>query len=333
MRCCLVIGRGAAGAGTDQHRQWVSQPVLRERKISCYARRCRSPTHPLTYPTCDADLAWGIEHGDVEAVRRALQAGAPSDAPAADGVPPAPRAASAGELEVLHELLSCGASPNAADPTGRTALYLAAEGGHPKCVRLLADAGADVNAADLGSKLTPLHVAARWGETDCVRELLAAGASLSAVDAKHGRGPLHLAALGGCDGTLRELLAAGAEIETPDKAGRTALMLASLWGEEECARTLLDAGASTSAVDHDGCSAADLAEQRRQAMRQAMAVEGEPRPFLCQFWMQCYGCRSRLALESTPARAPPHPFAAASMEMGTRRNMPSDTDTGALRQA
>jgi hypothetical protein len=119
--------------------------------------------------------------GDVDGVRRALQAGArinariwPSNHTAL-GV-----AATAGHTAVVLEVLAAGAKIDIRDDLGRTPLHLAAGENKVEILRELLKAGADIEAvSDAGE--TPLIEAARWGHLEAVRALIAAGADVNRV--------------------------------------------------------------------------------------------------------------------------------------------------------
>eukprot|EP01043_Picozoa_sp_COSAG02_P057045 COSAG02_NODE_6863_length_3318_cov_9.683753_1_plen_402_part_00 len=129
-----------------------------------------------------ADFIGACFGGDVDTVRRLLQAGA--DPYAAndiwDGAPVLHIAAKSGHADCVEALLKGGANVGATDAEGWTALMCAAWDGHADCVEALLnvrgyDPLLNIHAKDdLGR--TALFMAAIHGRTDCCRLLLRAGA-------------------------------------------------------------------------------------------------------------------------------------------------------------
>lgn len=194
-----------------------------------------------------------IGRGEVEAVRRGLDADPNLLSARSDGLTPLFRALFAGREEVVEMLLDRGApvdageaaalgsvarleaafgarpdhgAVNAAGDTGWTPLHLAAFMGHQEAVEWLLDRGADP-AARSGNHManTPLHAAlAGRGEPAVVRALLDRGADPGA-QAAGGATPLHVAASRGDAGAVDLLVARGASPE-PMEDGRMPSALA-----------------------------------------------------------------------------------------------------------
>jgi ankyrin repeat protein len=111
--------------------------------------------------------------GNVEIIRRLLEAGADVDAADADGLTALNSATDAVDnIDVLTRLISAGAKVNTADNEGVTPLMRAAARGKPDFVAALIKAGADVNAKDRRG-----WTASQWANNrgdDFGREVIAA---------------------------------------------------------------------------------------------------------------------------------------------------------------
>lgn len=99
-----------------------------------------------------------------------------------------------GQLEAVRRLVDAGAPVSVASTNSmrNTPLHAASAGGHSEVALLLIERGANVHAADAGGH-TPLHIAAENGQAEVVRALIAAGADAHAVDAEQ-KTPLSRAA-------------------------------------------------------------------------------------------------------------------------------------------
>lgn len=171
-------------------------------------------------------------------------------------------AAHCGDLDEVRRTLDAGANVHARQGeernNGRTALHYAAGGGryaasgrHVEVARLLVARGADVNAAAQGG-YAPLHVAAGLGQRDMVEFLLKQGANVNAQDI---RGTPILGAVGnGHDDVVALLLAHKAD------TAATMQVLPSYWEHPKTRRILtllLDAGVDLNAQGPDGRTALD----------------------------------------------------------------------------
>ncbi|KAJ1478661.1 ankyrin repeat-containing domain protein [Baffinella frigidus] len=130
-----------------------------------------------------------------------------------------------GELEEVRRLLQAGANIDGKDSVGCTPLYRAAQQSHLAVVNLLLGAGADKNARETEYGNTPLWVAAAGGHLAVLRALVDAGADKDAPTA-NGRTPLLMAAWNGHVEVVRTLVEAGADVTAQSKDGRTALDVA-----------------------------------------------------------------------------------------------------------
>jgi ankyrin repeat protein len=127
------------------------------------------------YPRSPAGLRDAVAAGDLEAVKRLLDAGVDvnMELPGTGGTTIASLAASKGCAAILRALAARGADVDRACGWG-SPLNSAVESGDIESVRALIEVGCDVNAAS--SSMNPLWHAAQTGQLDIVRLLLAAGA-------------------------------------------------------------------------------------------------------------------------------------------------------------
>lgn len=160
--------------------------------------------------------------GNVEMVRRMLEAGVPVDAPQEDGCTGLWLAAESGCADVVKLLAeSAGASVNAVKTAGNiSALYVSAQNGHLQCVDVLLVNGANPNIAK-STGATPLFIAAQQGYVEIVASLLRAGCNPNSPT-QQGVTPLMIAAFQGHSEVVRKLLAGGADANLVGQ-GRTAL--------------------------------------------------------------------------------------------------------------
>lgn len=176
-----------------------------------------------------------------------------------------------GDLEEVRRLIDAGTDLNAQDSKfGATPLHwAAADGKTPRqnndrathsvalrnrealaVVQTLLDAGAGVNARDNKFGATPLHWAAALSETPAVvQALLDAGANLEAQQDRGRYTPLHVAACySKTSEVVQALLDAGANLEAQDEGGYTPLHVAEMYGETpEVVQILRDPGAKLEA--------------------------------------------------------------------------------------
>ena len=216
------------------------------------------------------DLHWLAETGQVDEMRRALEAGASVDARDEEGRTALHVAVARGTVEPIRILLDAGADPEAPGNQGETVVHAGARGCDSDAMHLILDHGGRADTRDEHGR-TPLHVAALRGavrEIDAllggggeertarqrledehvIRALLQAGAPADGTD-ERGVTALHLAAGGGVGRTVQQLLEHGAAPDLPDAEGGTALHRAT---SVEITQMLLDGGASLDPVDRDG---------------------------------------------------------------------------------
>jgi lysophospholipase len=172
--------------------------------------------------------------GDLEQVRRLVDAGADASIGDYDWRTPLHLAASEGHLDLAQFLLDRGAIINAVDRWGGTPLQYAVRHKHDDVAAMLSRRGAELLQRDLAGTLCTLAGA---GDLEQMRRLLDAGADPCAGD-YDGRTPLHLAASEGRIEMVRFLLERGAEVDAVDRWGGTPLADALRHGHREIEEVL-----------------------------------------------------------------------------------------------
>jgi ankyrin repeat protein len=189
-------------------------------------------------------------------------------------------AAERGELETLRRLLDAGAPVNARDARGRNAVLAATQGGHEAAARLLIERGADVNAQDEIADSAFLLAGAR-GHSGIV---LAALGATPPPDFKrlnrYGGTALIPACHHGHVDTVRVLLTTGVDVNHVNRLGWSALLEAILLGDggpahTEIVRLLLAHRADPNLADSQGVTPLAHAQQRGQReIAQALRAAG-----------------------------------------------------------
>jgi ankyrin repeat protein len=240
-------------------------------------------------------LMRAAEHGNVEATRALLTAGANANASVSDrdsiwfGCNALIFAAQSGDAELVELLTRAGASPACAAADATTPLSIAVEHKSPRTVGvllkagaplakdilvasvwnntadvscLLIDAGADVNACDdLGQPV--VHKAAEQGHAAILRALIRSNAKLN--QKANSSTPLLVAIQNGHEDCALELIRAGADLSVTGLSRRDALMNAAALGQAAIVRALLKAGANPNAKDQDGKTALMLANEKEHS--------------------------------------------------------------------
>jgi hypothetical protein len=99
-------------------------------------------------------------------------------------------AVAGGDLDTVRRVLDAGSDPDVLEPNGATPLIVAAMFGHTDLVGMLAERKATLDVQDKGVA-TALHVAALFGHPDAITALLTAGAATD-IPNRDGYTPLDL---------------------------------------------------------------------------------------------------------------------------------------------
>lgn len=167
-------------------------------------------TDPIT-PVMGEALVKAAEAGDIQDVKRLLDAGAHIDSVAPGDGTALIAAARGGQMHMIDYLLERGADPNVYSPGDGSPLTAAAREGYEEIVALLLDRGARIDDVVLGDE-NALMQASMNGREQLVRLLIKRGANVNAraAEGPQLRTPLILARRHGHVEIERLLLAAGA---------------------------------------------------------------------------------------------------------------------------
>ncbi|HEU4620933.1 MAG TPA: ankyrin repeat domain-containing protein [Burkholderiaceae bacterium] len=223
-----------------------------------------------------APLRLAIEHGNHDAVRALLAAGARVDVASDARHPPLlhlsiskPHA----DLRITHMLLDHGTDIDVLWTTsvgGYGALHLAILEENDDAVRVLIDRSANVNlhatAAASGLitiGITPMHLAANTGQSNVIRMLQAANAQLDSTT-NFDDTPLTRAVSQRQLDAVETLLALGANPLHERNDGLTCVHFAARTGVTEIMAALVQHGASVHARSHDGLTPLHVAAHHRR---------------------------------------------------------------------
>jgi ankyrin repeat protein len=188
--------------------------------------------------------------GNVENVKKLINAGADKDAKDIKDQTPLHHAARNGKTEVVELLINLGANKEAKDVKGHTPLHYAVSYGNIDTVRFLIDSKADMEAKN-DFEETSLHLAIDSGSIDIVRFLIDSKAN---VEAKTDEGNmlLHLAVTYRRRDITKFLINSGADLEARNNDGNTHLHLAADVGDADITKILIKLGADLEARNNDG---------------------------------------------------------------------------------
>ncbi|MBC7854171.1 MAG: ankyrin repeat domain-containing protein [Pirellulaceae bacterium] len=170
--------------------------------------------------------------------------------------------AAAGDLDALERAIDAGASVEARDKSGQTPLMIAAASPRAglNVLRLLVDRGANIHALSAPTReesavQSVLSIAAKGANLEKIKLLIAAGADVEFVDS-HGYSILLYALYGSYAHSTTERLAllgflvdAGASLDAASSHGETVLRVSSMHGDFRLAKYFLDRGADPRPLD------------------------------------------------------------------------------------
>ncbi|MEM6793029.1 MAG: acyltransferase family protein [Acidobacteriota bacterium] len=123
-------------------------------------------------PSAPADLHEAVFRGDLEAVRRMLEAGSSPDALNFMGSTPLIVAAAEGRVEAAKLLIEAGAAVNLQSGDGSSALHTAAFFGRSRVARLLVEAGADSTLKNAYGQRPAQTLEADWQTTAAIAAMV-----------------------------------------------------------------------------------------------------------------------------------------------------------------
>src|SRR5580765_919670 len=200
--------------------------------------------------------------GDIESVKRFLEAGMSPDATNNLGYTGLMWASGQGREAVVKELLERGANIKAKARDGSTAMTAAASENQMKVAEILLAHGAELNTPHNERGLVPLIAAVRENHLQMAELLISKGANAEARD-DDGYTALfyaaHNAASEDANGAtvpmVKLLLSKHADVNVAEPNGSTPLMSAAAKGEAEIVELLAKAGARIDFTDEKGKTA------------------------------------------------------------------------------
>ncbi|XP_078594977.1 uncharacterized protein LOC144872558 isoform X2 [Branchiostoma floridae x Branchiostoma japonicum] len=182
-----------------------------------------------------------VQEGDVQTVRRGLEAGVDVNAKRDDWLGEYQTslhvASQYGQTEVAELLIKNGANLEARGRLDWTPLHVASV---TEVAELLIKNGANLEARGWDQS-TPLHKAAAGGRTGTCELLIRSGADVTTKD-KVQSTPLHKAAAGGHTGTCELLIRSGADVRATDEDEDTPLHKAAARGHTGICELLIRSG-------------------------------------------------------------------------------------------
>jgi hypothetical protein len=152
------------------------------------------------------------------------------------------RAVGANDVDAVHRALAAGADPNAPDANGRALFAAIVSWATPEIVRVFLRAGATIAREPDAEGWTFVHAAATRGDAELLDVLLARGVAPSARSKRTGMTPLETAAWYGHEACVARLLRAGVGVAS-DPDHPSALARATFRGHDAIAALLRAHGA------------------------------------------------------------------------------------------
>ncbi len=205
-------------------------------------------------------LAEYAGEGNIEAIKKLLDAGTSINLKDSIGTTPLIKAVQKKQVATVKFLLEKGADIKIVSPKGWSPLILSVANRNINIIHLLINNGADINE-NISRGWTPLRTAARNGDTKIGKMLLEKGARVD-MPGNDGVTALISAANSGHLAFVTLLLENKANVHIADKAGLTALHRAVAQGHTHIAKLLLSHGANPKLKDKKGKDALAHAEEK-----------------------------------------------------------------------
>lgn len=166
------------------------------------------------------------------------------------------RAAHTGDVEEIRRLVEAGSARDGRDPKGRTPAHVAAFASRYAALRVLAELGADMNALE-GQAYDVVTIAAVANDPKLLSLAIELGNRAGLTTSPYRGTALIAAAHLGHVEVVRRLIAAGAPLDHVNNLGWTALLEAVILGDggrnhQQVVRLLVEAGADRTIGDRDG---------------------------------------------------------------------------------
>jgi len=265
---------------------------LREQAAELFAAIDEGP-HSEVWPSTafDAWRAWAqedapapavldIHHaahaGDVNLIKKALDAGDDINAVAPDGSTPLSLAVKEDHWDSVVLLCEKGADPDIYPLTEEPALHKASRVGPPRAVQAILDNDPDPALSTWQKGNSPLKVAADEGRLDIMEVLLPHSSTDLEARNNNGWAVLHAAAEYGYTEMVKRLLEAGADIEVRTNHGSTPLKLAAGEGHLDIVRYLVEQGADIQTANDEQFTALHDAVSAQQRDITEYLVENAP---------------------------------------------------------
>jgi uncharacterized protein len=177
-------------------------------------------------------------------------------------------AAASGNVEALKRLVEAGASLESPNAAGETPLLLAVKNNHLRAAIFLIDAGSNINAQAV-NKDSPWLLAGALGRTEMLRHMMPKGPDFSLRNRFGGN-----ALIPACERahveTVKLLLTTKIDVNHVNNLGWTCLLEIVILGDGgarhvEVAKLVLAAGADPNIADKDGVTPLAHARRKRQA--------------------------------------------------------------------